>query len=93
MSTELFILLSVVEAVLLVLVLAVALIQIQRRLTRISNGLDTLGSELVTVESQHLRPLDPLLKAINERLQVIVNMLQPIARKAAIVRDHARAAR
>ncbi len=93
MSTPLLILLSVLEAVLLVVVLAVALIQVERRLTTIANGLNRLGSDLAGIESQHLRPLASLLQAINERLQVIVNMLQPIARKAAIVRDHARAAR
>lgn len=90
MSTELFILLSVGEGVLLVLVLALALIQIRRRLTTIADGLDTLGSDLATVESQHLRPLEPAVKAINDRLYAIIGRLMPIADKAAIVADHAR---
>jgi hypothetical protein len=90
MSTALFILLSVVEAVLLVLVLAVALIQVRRRLTTIAEGLGTLGSALATVESQHLRPLAPAVQAINEQLEVIVGALPGIADKAATVAAHSR---
>ncbi len=46
MSTNAYIILSVVEAVLLVLVLAVALVAIRRRLDAIAAGLTALGSAL-----------------------------------------------
>ena len=88
MSTNLLILLSVVEAVVLIVVLALALIEIRRRLVLISDGLSTLASALVTVEAQHLRPLHGLLTAVNERVATLLSLLPVIARKAEIVVEH-----
>jgi hypothetical protein len=85
MSTDLMTVLSVLEPVLLVVVLAVALRQVARRLTRISDGLGTLGGALATVESQHLRPLAKLVADINRPLQTITGVLPGIAAKAALV--------
>jgi hypothetical protein len=88
MSTNLLILLSVVEAVVLVGVLALALIEIRRRLVLISDGLATLASALVTVEAQHLRPLGGLLTAVNERVATLLTLLPGIDHKAKIVVHH-----
>ena len=88
--TTLLIVLSVVDAVLLVAVLALALIEIRRRLTNIATGLATLGSGLSTVESQHLRGLGPVLEAINDRLFAVLAKLPGIADKAALVVTHSR---
>ncbi len=65
------IILSIVEPVLLVVILAVALTQVRRRLTIISNGLGDLGGMLATVESGHLRPLAKLVADINGPLNTI----------------------
>lgn len=88
MNTNLLILLSVIEAVALVGVLAAALAEIRRRLVVISDGLATLASALVTVETQHLRPLAGALTAINERAATLLGLLPVIAGKAEIVVDH-----
>jgi|HubBroStandDraft_1064217.scaffolds.fasta_scaffold602040_2 hypothetical protein len=85
LSTNLLILLSVVEAVVLIVVLALALTEIRRRLVLISDGLATLASALVTVETQHLRPLGGALTAINERAGTLLGLLPVIASKAEIV--------
>lgn len=85
MSTEVLILLSVAEAVLLVVVLAIALTRIRQRLTNISEGLGTLGGALATVESQHLRPIGPVVAEINAPLQTIIAVFPGIAGKAAAV--------
>jgi hypothetical protein len=85
MSTTLLVLLSVAEAVLLVLTLAVALTRIRQRLVRISEGLGTLGNALAGVESGHLRPLGPAVEAINTDFDIILSALPGIAAKAAIV--------
>ncbi|HEY8639155.1 MAG TPA: hypothetical protein VIL53_01475 [Solirubrobacterales bacterium] len=90
MSTSLLIVLSVVEAVILVVVLALALIEIRRRLTTIADGLGTLGSALTTVESQQLRPLGPAMVAINDQFSRIIGLMPGVADKAAIVAAHAR---
>jgi hypothetical protein len=90
MSTPLLISLSVAEAVVVVIVLALALIEIRRRLTDIAEDLETLGSALTTVESQHLRPLDPAVRAINEQFSGIIGLMPGVARKAAVVAAHAR---
>ena len=68
-----------------VIVLAVVLIQVRRGLSRISEGLATLGSALETVEAEHLRPLEPAVKAINAQFDTILGALPGIGRKAAIV--------
>jgi hypothetical protein len=84
-STHVLVLLSVVLTVGVVLVLAVALIEVRTRLERISDGLDSLASALGSVESQHLRPLEGAVKAINAQFEVILGALPGIARKAKIV--------
>ncbi|HWH12878.1 MAG TPA: hypothetical protein VG165_17285 [Solirubrobacteraceae bacterium] len=77
--------LSVAEAALLVAVLGIALKRIQIRLTRIGEGLGTLGSALAGVETGHLRPLGQCVRDINAKLEVILGALPGIAAKAAIV--------
>jgi hypothetical protein len=79
--------LSVVLAVVVVAVLALALIEVRRGLTRISAGLAALNSALQGVESEHLRPLEPAVKAINAQFDIILGALPGIARKAAIVAE------
>ena len=81
------ILLSVLLAAVVVLVLALALIEIRRRLTKISEGLAQLSSALEGVQSQHLRPLEGAVKAINAQFDVILGARPEIARKAAIVAE------
>lgn len=85
MSTTLLIVVSVVEAALLVVILAAALTRIRQRLVRISEGLGTLGNALAGVESGHLRPLGPAVRAINAQFDIILSALPGIAKKAAIV--------
>lgn len=85
MSTEVMIILSMVEAVLLVVILATALTMVGKRLEIISEGLGTLGGALATVESQHLRPLDKLIADVNGPLKIIVDTLPVIAGKARLV--------
>jgi hypothetical protein len=68
-------------------VLALALIEIRRRLTRISAGLATLASALEGVEAEHLRPLQPAVTAINAQFDTILGALPEIGRKAAIVAE------
>jgi uncharacterized protein YoxC len=88
METEdVLLLLSVILAAVVVAVLAVALVQVRRGLTRISDGLATLASALETVEAEHLRPLEPAVKAINAQFDTILSALPGIARKAAIVAE------
>jgi hypothetical protein len=87
-STEqLLALLSVLLAVVVVAVLALALIEVRRRLTSISAGLAALAAALQGVEAEHLRPLEGSVKAINAQFDVILGALPGIARKAAIVAE------
>jgi len=85
MSTELMILLSMLEPALLVVILGVGLQQVAKRLEIISDGLGTLGGALATVESQHLRPLFKLAGDVNGPLKIIVDTLPVIAGKARLV--------
>ncbi|MDP9258546.1 MAG: hypothetical protein M3Q31_18635 [Actinomycetota bacterium] len=78
-------LLTVVLGVVVVLVLAAALIVVRQRLMRISQGLATLATALEGVESEHLRPLEGAVTAINAQFDIILGALPGIARKAAIV--------
>jgi hypothetical protein len=88
MSThELLVLLSVVLAVVVLLVLAVALIEVRRGLTRISAALATLADALQGVESEHLRALEGAVTAINAQFDTILGALPGIGRKAAIVAE------
>jgi hypothetical protein len=81
------VLLSVLLAIVVVAVLALALIEIRRRLVKINDGLATLGSALEGVEAEHLRPLEGAVKAINAQFDIILGALPEIARKAAIVAE------
>jgi len=87
MSSDTKILLSVVLALVVIAVLAFALIRIRQGLTAISEGLATLASALRSVEAEHLRPLEPAVKAINAQFDVILGALPGIAAKAAIVAE------
>jgi hypothetical protein len=89
MSTSLLIVLSVAEAVVLVVVLALALIEIRRRLSSIASDLNDLGAALSTVEEQHLRPLRPAVEAINTRFDGIIALMPSVAAKAAIIAEQA----
>jgi hypothetical protein len=79
--------LSVLLAVVVIAVLAVALILIQRKLAAISEGLATLASALEGVEAEHLRPLEGAVRAINAQFDIILGALPGIGRKAAIVAE------
>jgi len=87
MSNDTYVLLSVLLAVVVIAVLAVALIIVRQNLERISKNLATLGSALEGVEAEHLRPLEPAVKAINAQFDVILGALPGIARKAAVVAE------
>jgi uncharacterized membrane protein len=86
-TTHLLVLLSVLLAVVVVAVLAGALIRVRQGLHSISEGLATLGTALETVGAEHLRPLEPAVKAINEQFDTILGALPGIARKAAVVAE------
>ena len=86
-STDVLVLLSVVLAVVVVVVLATALIVVRKRLVSISTGLATLGEALQGVESEHLRPLEGAVTAVNAQFDIILGALPGIARKAAIVAE------
>ena len=86
-DTHLLVLLTVVLAAVVVLVLAVALIDVARRLTRASEGLATLASALQGVEAEHLRPLEGAVTAINAQFDIILGALPGIGSKAATVAE------
>jgi len=88
MATEdVLLLLTVLLALVVVGVLAGALIIVRRGLERISAGLATLGGALEGVEAEHLRPLEPAVKAINAQFDIILGALPGIAKKASIVAE------
>lgn len=84
MSATVYILLSVIEAVLLVLVLAIALIRIRVRLDGIAAGLATLASALGGIEKD-LVLIGVAVPRINAPLEDIVAALPGIAEKAETV--------
>ena len=86
-DTDVLVLLSVVLAVVVVAVVAVALIRIRSGLESTSSDLATLAGALETVESEHLRPLEPAVQAINAQFDVIVGAMPDIAAKAAVVAE------
>jgi len=86
-DTDLLVLLSVLLAVVVVAVVAVALILIRRGLESTSEDLATLAGALEMVESEHLRPLEPAVRAINAQFEVIVGAMPGIAAKAAVVAE------
>jgi hypothetical protein len=86
-ETDTLVLLSVLLAVVAVAVVAVALIRIRAGLQSASMGLATLADALETVEADHLRPLEPAVKAINAQFDVILGAMPGIAAKAAVVAE------
>jgi len=87
MSETTLIILSVLLAVVVVAVLAAALIRIRLGLESISKNLATLAVALDMVESDHLKPLEPAVKAINAQFDIILGAMPGIASKAAIVAE------
>ena len=87
MSTSTLVVLSVLLAVVVVAVLAAALIEVRRRLHSTSETLATLAGALEMVESEHLRTLEPSVKAISAQFDTILGALPGIAAKAAIVAE------
>jgi hypothetical protein len=86
-STDTYILLSVLLAVVVIAVLAFALIRVRQGLEATSRDLASLATALDGVEAEHLRPLEPAVRAINAQFDVILGALPGIARKAAIVAE------
>jgi hypothetical protein len=87
MSTTALASLTYALAFVVILVLAAGLYAVKLRLEAIAQGLATLGSALETVEAEHLRPLEPSVKAINAQFDVILGALPGIGRKAALVAE------
>ncbi len=79
--------LSILLAVVVIAVLAAALIEVRRGLRQISTNLNTLAGALEGVEAEHLRPLEPAVKAINAQFDIILSALPGIAAKAAVVAE------
>ena len=79
--------LTLLLAVVVIAVLAVALIEVRRGLRNIAAGLATLGDALETVENEHLKPLEPAVMAINAQFDIILSALPGIGAKAAIVAE------
>jgi len=87
MSTSTLVVLSVLLAVVVIAVLAAALIEVRRRLASTSQTLATLAGALEMVESDHLRTLEPSVRAINEQFAIILGALPGIGAKAAVVAE------
>lgn len=87
MSATALTILSVLLALVIVAVLAAALIRIRIKLESSAQKLATLADALETVESEHLRPLEPAVEAINDQFDIIVGALPGIAAKAAVVAE------
>jgi len=86
-DTDLLVLLSVLLAVVAVAVVAFALIRVRTGLESASTNLATLADALETVQSEHLRSLEPAVRAINAQFEVIVGAMPGIAAKAAVVAE------
>ncbi len=86
-DTDVLVVLSVMLAVVVVAVVAVALIRVRSGLESTSKDLATLADALEMVESEHLRPLEPAVKAINGQFDVIIGAMPGIAAKAAVVAE------
>ena len=87
MSSTTLTVLSVLLALVIVAVLAGALIVVRLRLQSTARTLATLAGALEMVETEHLRPLEPAVRAINEQFDIIVGALPGIAAKAAVVAE------
>lgn len=81
------IILSVVLAIVVIAVLAAALIKVRQDLEETSKNLATLAGALAMVEEEHLKPLEPAVKAINAQFDTILSALPGIATKAKIVAE------
>jgi hypothetical protein len=81
------VILTALLAIVVVVVLAGALTKIRSDLEEASTGLATLATALAGVEAEHLRPLEPAVKAINAQFEVITGALPGIAKKAAVVAE------
>jgi len=79
--------LSALLALVIVAVLAGALIMIRAGLQSASGKLAILADALEGVEAEHLRPLEPAVKAINAQFDVIIGAFPGIAAKAAVVAE------
>ncbi|MGA2925502.1 MAG: hypothetical protein ABSG43_05815 [Solirubrobacteraceae bacterium] len=79
--------LSVLHAAVVVGVLAAALIAIRRSLESTAAKLATVAGALASVESAHLRALEPAVEAINAQFDVILGAMPAIAAKAAVVAE------
>jgi uncharacterized membrane protein len=87
MSTHVLVIISCVIALVVIAALAAALVLVRRGLASTSANLSTLAGALEGVEAEHLRPLEPAVKAINEQFDIIVSALPGIASKAAVVAE------
>ncbi|MBV9942163.1 MAG: hypothetical protein JO262_08570 [Solirubrobacterales bacterium] len=81
------IILTVVLALIVIAVLAAALIKIRQDLEATSQSLTTLAAALTTVEQEHLKPLEPAVRAINAQFETILSALPGIAAKARVVAE------
>ena len=81
------VILTALLAAVVVIVLAGALTKIRTDLEEASQGLATLATALSGVESEHLRPLEPAVRAINAQFEVITGALPGIAKKAKVVAE------
>ena len=79
--------LSIVLALVVIAVLALALIEVRRSLHASATGLATLAGALEQVESEHLKPLEEHVQAINAQFDVILGAMPGIAGKAAVVAE------
>jgi hypothetical protein len=79
--------LSILLAVVVIAVLAAALIEVRRSLRATAQNLSTLAGALEGVEAEHLKPLEPAVKAINAQFDIILSALPGIAAKAAVVAE------
>ncbi len=87
MSTHVLVIISCVIGLVVIAALAAALVLVRRGLASTSANLSTLAAALEGVEAEHLRPLEPAVKAINEQFDIIVSALPGIASKAAVVAE------
>ena len=87
MSTHVLVIISCLIALVVIAALAAALVLVRRGLASASANLSTLAGALEGVEAEHLRPLGPAVKAINEQFDIIVSALPGIASKAAVVAE------
>jgi uncharacterized membrane protein len=87
MSTHVLVIISCAIALVVIAALAAALVLVRRGLASTSSNLSTLAGALEGVEAEHLRPLEPAVRAINEQFDIIVSALPGIASKAAVVAE------